>query len=193
MGALRGSPACLTPCRASAQRYLRSSRMSFHSGRRAQRQRPTQSQPRPLPHLSTKSGPSAFLLIIASIRSPSSSPLPTPNRLEGSGSGLAEKKISKTLRSNTKYYRIVSLSPNPPSPPLCEVLRDRQSREMFTPEGLAAQAMPKPRRKAVGHRITAGATRPMTRRIISRRCAPSKSHRMWHRTHVAQNKSPQPP
>ncbi|MGH6936107.1 MAG: hypothetical protein ACRED2_07985 [Methylocella sp.] len=58
---------------------------------------------------------------------------------------------------------------------------------MFTSERLAAQAMLKARRKAVGHRITAGTTRPMTRRIMpplrAIKAAP----------HVAQNKSPQPP
>jgi hypothetical protein len=46
----------------------------------------------------------------------------------------------------------------------------------------AAQAMPKAKRIAIGHRIMAGAGKAMMRRTISKTCVPSASRRMWCRT-----------
>jgi hypothetical protein len=58
---------------------------------------------------------------------------------------------------------------------------------MFTSERLAAQVMLKARRKAIGHRITAGADKAydMNDHIATLRAIKVAPH-------VAQNKSPQP-
>src|SRR3984893_5424550 len=66
-----------------------------------------QSQPRPLPHLSTISGPSSFLLLIVSSQAPILAL--AVNRLAGSGFRSSWKENSKNYRANPRYDRIISL------------------------------------------------------------------------------------